>query len=120
MGLGLGFSDALEFDACIPEFADVSEDAYRCGYAYAMDWIIKHHNGQQLHPRLSLVAKLKSKNNQLAPIIAIGNGNDQITFTENTSSKLDSLMLNLWDGIGKYLRKVICLQITQSHSLIIP
>ena len=64
----LGFSDALEFDACIPEFADVSEDAYRCGYAYAMDWIIKHHNGQQLHLRLPLVGKTKFKNQSIASI----------------------------------------------------
>ena len=40
----LGFSDGLEFDACDPTMADVSEDAYRAGYAYAMDWIIENNH----------------------------------------------------------------------------
>jgi hypothetical protein len=50
----VGFSDGLEFDACDPTVADVSEDAYRAGYAYAMDWIIEHHNGRLIHQRLPL------------------------------------------------------------------
>lgn len=64
----LGFSSALEFDACIPEFAEVSEDAYRTGYGYAMDWLIKYHNGQQLHPRLPLAGVTKFKNQSIASI----------------------------------------------------
>jgi hypothetical protein len=35
----LGFSDGLDFNACDPTMADVSEDAYRAGYAYAMEAI---------------------------------------------------------------------------------
>jgi hypothetical protein len=65
----LGFCHALEFDACIPEFAEVSKDAYRAGYSYAMDWIIKHHKGRQFHPRIPLRGATKFKNQSITPIV---------------------------------------------------
>lgn len=64
----LGFSDGLEFDACIPEFADVSEDAYRAGYAYAMDWLNKHHNGCLIHRNLPLKGLTIFRNQTLFPV----------------------------------------------------
>lgn len=67
-----GFSDGLEFNACDPTMADVSEDAYRAGYAYAMDWLIKHHNGCLIHPRLPLKGLTKFRNQTLFPQKPVG------------------------------------------------
>jgi hypothetical protein len=60
-----GFSDALEFDACDPTMADVSEEAYSAGYGYAMDWIIEIYGGCQTYPRLPLRGSTKFRKETL-------------------------------------------------------